>query len=178
MEDIGIFREGRRRAQFYGGQNAALRRKILGAGPVNGAYAETVNPFDRPRRLPMKARKPFWEEHRESKIRRRLNDGTLVDDLDVTPVEIVQAVCLVTDNDVGQMLNGYSRKWRVAHPRQVAMYLIARYSQLSLMQIGFLFSKDHTTVMHAIRVVPARIDAGNAQVRALVEDVITQLRQV
>lgn len=44
-----------------------------------------------------------------------------------------------------------SRKWRVAHPRQVAMYLSRRLAFRSLPEIGRHYRRDHTTVIQAIR---------------------------
>ena len=44
-----------------------------------------------------------------------------------------------------------------ARPRQVAMYLARQHSPRSLPEIGRLFGdRDHTTVIHAIRVVTKR----------------------
>lgn len=47
---------------------------------------------------------------------------------------------------------------RVARPRQVAMYLARELSGKSLPEIGRRFGdRDHTTVMHAIKVVEERM---------------------
>jgi len=44
-----------------------------------------------------------------------------------------------------------SRAQEIVYPRQIAMYIIRKKTNLSLPQIGSLFgSRDHTTVMHAI----------------------------
>lgn len=51
-----------------------------------------------------------------------------------------------------------SRKKRVAHPRQVAMYITRRYTPYSLPRIGQFFgNRDHSTVIHAVRAVDARL---------------------
>jgi chromosomal replication initiator protein len=48
------------------------------------------------------------------------------------------------------------RARRVARPRQVAMYLARELTSYSLPRIGRHFGdRDHTTVMHALRVVEA-----------------------
>lgn len=48
----------------------------------------------------------------------------------------------------------------VAHPRQVAMFLARELTPKSLPDIGRRFGgRDHTTVMHAIRAVKARMAA-------------------
>jgi chromosomal replication initiator protein len=43
------------------------------------------------------------------------------------------------------------RAREVARPRQIAMYLARETTPKSLPDIGRLFKRDHTTVMHAIR---------------------------
>lgn len=67
----------------------------------------------------------------------------------VHAIEIQTAVAMhygVTVPD----LRGRSRVIRVARPRQVAMVLCRDLSPLSLPQIGRLFNRDHTTVLHAV----------------------------
>jgi hypothetical protein len=49
------------------------------------------------------------------------------------------------------------RGFDVSHPRQVAMYLAAEMTDKSLPNIGRCFSRDHTTVIHAIRAVKRRM---------------------
>lgn len=38
-------------------------------------------------------------------------------------------------------------------PRQVAMYLVRKLTDYSLPEIGKVFSRDHTTVLHSINKV-------------------------
>lgn len=47
---------------------------------------------------------------------------------------------------------------RVAHPRQLAMYLASELTQHSTAEIGRRFNRDHTTVMHALKMVKERIE--------------------
>lgn len=48
-------------------------------------------------------------------------------------------------------LKGRSRKSEIVNPRQIAMYLLKKQFDISLVQIGeYLGGRDHTTVMHAI----------------------------
>ena len=49
-----------------------------------------------------------------------------------------------------------SRKRAVSFPRQVAMYLARKYTDDSLADIGKVLHRDHSTVLHAIKVVSDR----------------------
>ncbi len=50
-------------------------------------------------------------------------------------------------------LQSRSRKRMFAFPRQVAMYLARKYTDESLADIGRVFNRDHSTVLHSIKVV-------------------------
>ncbi|TDI98199.1 MAG: chromosomal replication initiator protein DnaA [Deltaproteobacteria bacterium] len=54
-------------------------------------------------------------------------------------------------------LRGRSRRRRVVRPRQIAMYLCRLYTDASLKEIGQLFRRDPTTVLHAIESVEKRV---------------------
>ncbi len=46
-----------------------------------------------------------------------------------------------------------SRKQAISYPRQIAMYLTRKYTEASLADIGTLYNRDHSTVLHAIKVI-------------------------
>ncbi len=50
-------------------------------------------------------------------------------------------------------LRSRSRKRVIAFPRQVAMYLCRKHTEDTLADIGKIFKRDHSTVMHAVKVV-------------------------
>lgn len=50
-------------------------------------------------------------------------------------------------------LQSKSRKQVIAFPRQIAMYLSRKYTDMALAHIGSTFNRDHSTVVHAIRVI-------------------------
>lgn len=54
-----------------------------------------------------------------------------------------------------------SRQRRYAWPRQIAMYLCRKHTNMSFSDIGHEFLKDHTTVLHACRRTQGLIDANN-----------------
>ncbi len=53
-------------------------------------------------------------------------------------------------------LQSRSRKRTVAFPRQVGMYLARKYTDESLADIGKAFKRDHSTVLHSIKVVSTK----------------------
>ncbi len=50
-------------------------------------------------------------------------------------------------------LRSRSRKRSLVFPRQLAMYLTRKFTEHSLSEIGELYSRDHSTVMHAIKTI-------------------------
>ncbi len=69
-----------------------------------------------------------------------------------------------------QEMQSRSRKKALTFPRQVAMYLSRKHTQESLVDIGKVFNRDHSTVLHAIKVVTGltlRNISVNEQVRLL-----------
>lgn len=50
-------------------------------------------------------------------------------------------------------LKGRCRTRAIVEARQVAMYLLRLYTDLSLIKIGKWFNRDHTTVLHGIQTV-------------------------
>ena len=67
-----------------------------------------------------------------------------------------------------------SRKSQFTVPRQIAMYLSRKYTKESLAEIGRVFQRDHSTVLHAIRVVSTKLvrdGSVNAQLELLSDKV-------
>lgn len=63
-----------------------------------------------------------------------------------------------------------SRKREYVHARQVAMYLICKYSTATLEKVGAQFAgKDHATVLHARKVVNNLMDTDKS-IRSQVKD--------
>jgi chromosomal replication initiator protein len=54
-----------------------------------------------------------------------------------------------------------SRAPRLAHARQLAMYLSRELTEAPLAAIARAFNRDHTTVLYAIRAVEARLEPGS-----------------
>ncbi|SDO47717.1 chromosomal replication initiator protein DnaA [Desulforhopalus singaporensis] len=74
-------------------------------------------------------------------------------------------------------LQSKSRKKIVTVPRQIAMYLSRKHTEDSLADIGKLFNRDHSTVLHSIKVVTNKLirdTSVNAQLEIL-DDKVKQL---
>jgi chromosomal replication initiator protein len=66
-----------------------------------------------------------------------------------TPKQVVQTVALYFDVPMNELL-GASREKRLAHPRQIAMFLLREELRSSYPAIGMeIGGRDHTTAMHA-----------------------------
>lgn len=66
-------------------------------------------------------------------------------------------------------LRGPSKTKRLAHARQVAMWLCRQLTGLSLPRIGAVFDRDHTTVMHAVRKIQHHVDTEPATAQQLAD---------
>jgi chromosomal replication initiator protein len=73
---------------------------------------------------------------------------------------IQEAVCVVEGLTPKELLSP-RRSARIAHSRQLAMYVARELTSLSLAEIARGFDRDHTTVLHAIRSVSARLEPGS-----------------
>ena len=78
-----------------------------------------------------------------------------------TPDEIIESVCRACgySRDDFFMVN---RKRRRVAARYIAMVAIRRITGLSLKDVGQLFGKDHTTVIHAHEAVAAGMETQDA----------------
>ncbi len=107
-----------------------------------------------------------------------LVDMEMVRDVVSTVVEVSQAL---TATMISEMVSGQfkvsmkemqsrSRKTKVTIPRQIAMYLSRKHTEESLAEIGKVFHRDHSTVLHAIKVVTNKLvrdTSVNAQMEML-----------
>jgi len=95
---------------------------------------------------------------------------------DITLDSITQQVCLAYGLSIPQLLDK-TRKQHIAFPRQVAMYLAnLLIPSLSLKDIADYFKrKDHTTVIHAKRMIENQFRDDN-EFRIHIERIIKSLR--
>ncbi|MBK9781890.1 MAG: chromosomal replication initiator protein DnaA [Anaerolineales bacterium] len=75
-----------------------------------------------------------------------------------------------------EKLLGRDRTKEVAHPRQIAMYLLREEAKISFPQIGeVLGGRDHSTVMSAIEKIKNQYDNGEGRVRKDIDSLRHQL---
>ncbi len=73
------------------------------------------------------------------------------------------------------ILKASTREKGIVLPRQVAIYLIRRLTEMPYKDIGLCFrGKNHSTIMHACRKIKKGIE-GNKEIREAVEEILTEL---
>lgn len=93
----------------------------------------------------------------------------------LTADDILSAVCSRYGVKAKELVSK-SRKQAVVLPRQLAMYLIHKYTDMSYSQLGRLFGKrDHSTVLYACNQIAHRISVGK-QFRREVEELEAALK--
>jgi chromosomal replication initiator protein len=73
-------------------------------------------------------------------------------------------------------LRSRSRKRTIAFPRQMAMYLTRKFTNQSLADIGNMYNRDHSTVLHAIKIITREMSQ-QASVRQQVEMLSAKLKR-
>ncbi len=73
-------------------------------------------------------------------------------------------------------LKSKSRKREVTFPRQVAMYLARKFTDQALSDIGSAFNRDHSTVVHSVRVITNSINR-NASVKGQIDLLTNKIRK-
>src|SRR6185437_6322131 len=75
-------------------------------------------------------------------------------------VESIQSAVLKHFRLKAQDLKSTSRSQKIAVPRQIAMYLIRKYTGIGFKEIGVYFGgKDHTTVMHGCEKIESALES-------------------
>lgn len=104
----------------------------------------------------------FFNEKTENNVRR------------VSPQDIIKSVCSYY-NIKQSHLKSATRTERIAHPRQVAMFLLRQELKLKLEEVAYhLKRKDHTTVMHAVEKISRQL-AKDSFFKAEVDGIINSL---
>ena len=91
-----------------------------------------------------------------------------------TPNLIISQVCKFYSVDE-TVLRGTLKNKGTTEPRQIAIYLIRKLTNLSLPDIGKEFGKDHTTILYAIRKVEMALKDGNASLQNNIRDITANI---
>jgi chromosomal replication initiator protein len=89
-------------------------------------------------------------------LRKYLADNIAKDDSDLFG-KIMVVVCNIYKIPINDIVSK-SRKRNVVEPRQIIMYLLTKYTTLSLVSIGRLFNYDHSTVIYSRDTVKDMMD--------------------
>jgi chromosomal replication initiator protein len=73
---------------------------------------------------------------------------------------ILDAVCKVYETTVDKMRTPKRDRGQVS-PRQISMYLMRKYTGMSLKDVGKVFNRDHTTVIHACGRINDLVETGD-----------------
>ena len=87
-----------------------------------------------------------------------------------TPSLIISQVCKFYSVDEAT-LRGSQKSKGIAEARQIAMYLIRKLTNLSLIDIGKEFNKDHSTVLYNIRKVETALKKGDTTLQNNLRDI-------
>ena len=91
-----------------------------------------------------------------------------------TPSLIISQVCKFYSVDE-VALRGTQKTKGIAEPRQTAMYLIRKLTNLSLPDIGKEFGKDHSTVLYNIRKVEVALKDGDTDLQNNIRDITANI---
>ncbi len=91
-----------------------------------------------------------------------------------TPNLIISQVCKFYGLDEAVLRSTLKSKG-VTEPRQIAMYLVRQLTNLSLPDIGQEFSRDHSTVLYAIRKVEVELKNGNETLQNNIRDITANI---
>ena len=94
-----------------------------------------------------------------------------------TPSLIISQVCKFYSVDE-TALRGTQRSKGIAEPRQVAMYLVRKLTNLSLPDIGVQFARDHSTVLYAITKVETELKQGNVTMQNNIRDITANINSL
>lgn len=103
-----------------------------------------------------------------------LKDRLVSEDSKPIEINIIKKIVAKRYNLKIEDLTSSRRMQSIAWPRQIAMYLATNLTDLSLLEIGREFNRDHSTIIHARDVVQDKIDKDpffSAEINALINDI-------
>ena len=94
-----------------------------------------------------------------------------------TPSLIISQVCKFYNVDE-IALRGTQKNRGIVEPRQVAMYLVRKLTNLSLPEIGQEFGRDHTTALYAIRKVETSLKQNDTALQNNIRDITANINSM
>ena len=91
-----------------------------------------------------------------------------------TPNLIISQVCKFYSVDESELRSAKKSKG-IAEPRQVAMYLVRKLTNLSLPDIGQEFAKDHSTALYNIRKIETALKSGDGELQNNIRDITANI---
>lgn len=92
------------------------------------------------------------------------------------PSDVIAAVATATGASIVDLTDSADRRHQpLAFFRQLSMYLVRELCEFSLPETGRVFSRDHTTVLHAVRKVERLALAGDPTTVAVVGEVTARV---
>ena len=111
-------------------------------------------------------------------IQRAINDMIKVDGhILPTPSLIISQVCKFYNVDE-IALRGSNKSRGIVEPRQVAMYLVRKLTNLSFPEIGVEFGRDHTTVMHGINKIESMLKQNDTTLQNNIRDITANINSL
>ena len=86
----------------------------------------------------------------------------------ISVTNIIDSVTKVTGVSFTNMIEK-DRKTTIREARQIAQYLIRKHTTMSFTEIGHLFKKDHSSIIHSCKVVPDLIETDERIVNKILE---------
>jgi chromosomal replication initiation ATPase DnaA len=87
--------------------------------------------------------------------------------------EIMSVVCSITQINWSEM-KGKCRKREINDVRQTAMWMIRKGTSMSFYDVGKVFNRHHSTVLHAVKAVENMIETDNMY-RGHVEQILNHI---
>lgn len=91
-----------------------------------------------------------------------------------TPGCIIKEVCKYYSVEEAT-LRGKQKQRGIAEARQMAIYLVRKMTNLSLPDIGKEFSRDHSTIIHAIRKIEKEVKEDNTTLLNTIRDIVANI---
>ena len=110
-------------------------------------------------------------------IRRAMSDLIKAESTLPTPGLIIGQVCKFYSVDE-VALRGSQKSKGIAEPRQVAMYLVRKLTNLSFPDIGRELAKEHSTVIYNIRKVEVALKNGDTELQNNIRDITANINSL